>query len=67
MDLALQTLELLRERHADQLSAAAYGMLIGACAACGRGVEGVDLFRVFRLDAACSQEPAMQATPYLYW
>ena len=67
LDLALETLETLRERHAGQLSAAAYGVLIGACAARGRGTEGVDLFGVYRLDASCSSEAAMQATPFLYW
>ena len=67
LDLALETLETLRERYPGQLSAAAYGVLIGACAARGRGTEGVDLFGVFRLDASCSSEVAMQATPFLYW
>ena len=67
LDVALETLQTLRGRHADQLSAAAYGVLIGACAARGRGVEGVDLFGVFRLDASCSGAAAMQATPFLYW
>ena len=65
--MALEMLETLRERHPSQLTAAAYGVLIGACAARGRGAEGVDLFGVFRLDAACTTEAAMQPTPFLYW
>ncbi len=67
LDMALETLETLRERHPAQLTAAAYGVLIGACAARGRGTEGVDVFGVFRLDAACSVEAAMQPTPFLFW
>jgi len=66
LDLALETLEMLRERHTGQLTAAAYGVVINGCAKRGRGTEGVDLFDLFRLDASCSSEAAMQAMPFLY-
>ena len=65
--MALEALTVLRHRHPEALTSAAYGVLINSCARYGRHLDGLDVFGLFRLDWHTNGYTTLQPTPFVYW